>query len=169
MSLKITNLGENIKAIINPLLLRLMQVRKQFMHPIHMVHYMQAILKRAVRESRAIQPKTKPVPCLFSEISYYFTMEFIPMEKENKAIIAVCFFSCDGEIIFIKNITLYTSLWSFRRLGAARKIACIEGHIRSLFRQNGTPLHHNDPFQRVEKGLYWANINWMEYKSQFKS
>lgn len=146
-----------------------MQVRKQFMHPIHMVRYMQAILKRAVRESRVKTPSTKPVPYLFSEISYYFTMEFVPMEAENKAIIAVCFFSYDGEIIFIKNITLYMSLWSFRRLGAGKKTACIEGHIRSLFRQNGTPLHHNAPFERVESGLYWANINWLEYKSQLKS
>lgn len=146
-----------------------MQPVKKFMHPMHMVNYYNAMLKRILMEYNPHKVVKKRPPYLFKEVSYYFTFVTQARNEFDSMLYALCCFAYDGEIIFQVHGAFDCSLWKFRRLGMAKTADKIERTIRVQFKRNNVPLDPINPFQMVESGLYWANIDWFSYKQLLKS
>lgn len=141
-----------------------MQVTKNFMHPVHMVRYFNALMKRSLATYYPKPIERNHVPELARSISYYFTFATQVRDDLNQMLYALCCFSYDGEIIFSAHGAFDVSLWKYRRLGLAKTAEKIERTIRVVFKRNNVPLNPNEPFQKVEDDLYWANIDWSIYK-----
>lgn len=136
-----------------------------FNHPRHYINAMRLMQKQSLRTYKDSKPLLPNYPKLEINKAYFFTFETCPREDLDQMLYSICCFDNDGVIVFSRMGRMQVSLWRYRRQGLARTASSIESAIRNSFRREYVPLHRDEPFQKVDDGLYRCNISWNVYNS----
>lgn len=145
-----------------------MAIVKEFNHPLHVLNYCRAMMRKELRRHRPITKKAVPLPLLDSATSYYFVFETAHRPDLDKVLWSICSFDADGVILFSSSGCMPVSYYRYIRQGLARTTTMIEGTIKGAFRKYNVPLSPHAPFVADAHGLYRVNISWSVYHSLIK-
>lgn len=145
-----------------------MAVVKEFKHPLHVLNYCRAMMRRDLRSRLPIVKSAIPVPSLESSNSYYFVFESQNRPDLNRVLWSICSFDADGVILFSCSGIMPVSYYRYTRQGLARTTTMVEGIIKGVFRKYNIPLLPHAPFVADANGLYRVNIAWSVYHSLTK-